>query len=219
MLKHCPFDIPEQSPEGRSCRLCYDKIYYFAELCSCELIIFLNQNSGVILKDNGEHISTKKTQHVHTRVYFCYKMGHCGIWAKLAAWGRVTHICVSNLTITGSDNGLSPGRRQAIICTNAGILLIRPLGTNLRELLIEIHSLSFKKMHLKMSSGKWQPFCVGLNVLNINSTNMLEQEKQSADLGILAWKWRVLIVCWSVVETLFYWNAPILSMFSWGPFY
>ena len=38
--------------------------------------------------------------------------------------GRVTHICVSKLTIIGSDNGLSPDRRQAIIWTNAGILLI-----------------------------------------------------------------------------------------------
>ena len=51
----------------------------------------------------------------------------------LTHWGRVTHICVSRLTITGSDNGLSPGRRQAIIRTNAGILLIRPLGTNFSE--------------------------------------------------------------------------------------
>ena len=33
----------------------------------------------------------------------------------------------SKLTITGSDNGLSPGRRQAIIWTNDGILLIGPL--------------------------------------------------------------------------------------------
>ena len=41
------------------------------------------------------------------------------------------HICVSDLTSIGSDNGLSPGRRQAIIRTNAGILLIRPLGTYL----------------------------------------------------------------------------------------
>ena len=39
----------------------------------------------------------------------------------LTHWGRVTHICVSNLTIIDSDNGLSPGRRQAIIWTNAGI--------------------------------------------------------------------------------------------------
>ena len=47
----------------------------------------------------------------------------------------MTHICVSKLTIIGSDNGLSPGRRQAIIWTNAGILLIRTLGTIFREIL------------------------------------------------------------------------------------
>ena len=51
-------------------------------------------------------------------------------WA-LTHWGRVTHICVGRITISGSDNGLSPGRRQAIIWTNAGILLIRCLGTGL----------------------------------------------------------------------------------------
>ena len=34
---------------------------------------------------------------------------------------RVTQLCVSKLTIIGSDNGLSPGRRQAIIWTSAGI--------------------------------------------------------------------------------------------------
>ena len=40
----------------------------------------------------------------------------------LTHWGRVTHICVSKLTIIGSDNGLSPDRRQAITWTNAGLL-------------------------------------------------------------------------------------------------
>ena len=39
----------------------------------------------------------------------------------LTHWCRVTHIYVSKLNIIGSDNGLSPGQRQAIICTNAGI--------------------------------------------------------------------------------------------------
>ena len=68
--------------------------------------------------------------------------------------GRVTHICVSKLTIIGADNGLSPGRRQAIIYTNDGILLIGPQGTNFSEILIKIHTFSLKKMHLKMSSGK-----------------------------------------------------------------
>ena len=58
------------------------------------------------------------------------------------------YICASKLTI-GSDNGLSPGRRQAIIWTNAKILLIRPLGTNCSEILIEIHAFSFTKMYLK----------------------------------------------------------------------
>ena len=84
---------------------------------------------------------------------------------SLTHWGRVTHICVGNRIIIGSDNGLSPGRRQAIILTNADMLLIGPVGTNFNEILIEIHTFSFKKMHLNMSSGKWRPFCLGLNVL------------------------------------------------------
>ena len=85
----------------------------------------------------------------------------------LTHWGRVTHICVVKLTIIGSDNGLSPGRRQTIIWTNAEILLIWPLGTNFIEILIGIQTFSFKKMHLKMSSAKLRPFCIGLNVLRV----------------------------------------------------
>ena len=80
-------------------------------------------------------------------------------------WGWVTHICVGKLTIIGSDNGMSPERRQAIIWTNVGILLIGPLGTNFSEILIGIQTFSFKKMHLKMSSAKWRPLCLGLNEL------------------------------------------------------
>ena len=78
----------------------------------------------------------------------------------------MTHICVGNLTINGSDNGLSPGGRQAITWTNVGILLIGPLGTNFSEMLIENYTFLFKKINLKMSSGKWRPSCLGHNVLN-----------------------------------------------------
>ena len=85
------------------------------------------------------------------------------IWLIEADW-RI-YICVSKITSIGSDNGLSPGRRQAIIWTNAGILLIRPLGTNFNEILIEIYTFSIKQMHLKMSSGKWRSFCLSLNAL------------------------------------------------------
>ena len=56
------------------------------------------------------------------------------------------HICISKLTSTG-------------------ILLTEPLGTNFSEILIEIYTFSFKKIHLKMSSGKWQPFCLGLYMI------------------------------------------------------
>ena len=78
-------------------------------------------------------------------------------------------ICVSKLTIIGSDNGLSPGRHQATVWTNDGNLLIGTSGTNFSEILIEIHTLSCKKMHLKMSSEKWLIFCLGLNVSMTNT--------------------------------------------------
>ena len=96
------------------------------------------------------------------RVIVVYTLTHCG---------QVTHICVSKLTIISSHNGLSPDWRQAIIWTNAGVLLIGSLGTNFSEILIEIHTFSFKKINLKMSSVKWQPFCLGINVLKQKSNS------------------------------------------------
>ena len=71
---------------------------------------------------------------------------------ELAHSGQVTHICVSKLTIIISDNGLLPGRRQAIIWTNAGILLTDPLETSISETVIEIYTFSLTKMHLEMLS-------------------------------------------------------------------
>ena len=75
-----------------------------------------------------------------------------------------SNTCISKFTIIDSDNGLSPGRHQDIIWTNARILLIGPLETNFKEILIEIFTFSFKKMHLKMSFGQWLLFCLSLNV-------------------------------------------------------
>ena len=70
--------------------------------------------------------------------YLCFTSCDLWLFVVLTHWGRVTHICVGYLTIIGPDNGLSPGRRQAIIWTSAGILLIGPLGTNFNEILIKI---------------------------------------------------------------------------------
>ena len=86
---------------------------------------------------------------------------------NLTHWGRVTDICVSELTTIGSDNGLSPNLRHAIIWTNAGILLIRALGTNFSAILSEIHIFSFNETQLKTSSAKWRPFRPDLNVITV----------------------------------------------------
>ena len=118
----------------------------------------------------------------------------------------MTYICVGKQTIIGSDNGLSPGRRQAIIWTNAGILLIGPLGTNFSEISIKIQTFSFTKMCLKVSSAKWRPFCLGLNVLrqdavieqNITNDNALRRNIYMDEISV------------SIVVTHlyfdFYWN-------------
>ena len=71
------------------------------------------------------------------------------------------HISVSKLTIIGSDNGLSPGRRQAIFWTNAEILLIQTLGTNFTEIW---NSYIFIQENALKMSAKWRPFCLSLNV-------------------------------------------------------
>ena len=115
---------------------------------------------------HGRYAPYPTDNHISTRL-----QGICNIQVifrliLLTHWGWVTHICVSKQTIIGSDNGLSPDRRQAIIWTNAGLLLIWPLRTNFSEILIEILTFSFKKVRLKVSSAKRRPFCLGLNVLS-----------------------------------------------------
>ena len=69
-------------------------------------------------------------------------------------WSRVTHICIGDLIIIGSDDGLSPGRRQTIIWTNVGILSFWHLGTNFNDILFEIRKFSCKNINLKMPSEK-----------------------------------------------------------------
>ena len=67
--------------------------------------------------------------------------------------------------ITGSDNGLAKNRHQAIVWTNADLLLIEPPGTNFGEISIKSETYSFQNVYLKMSSAKLQPFCLGHKLL------------------------------------------------------
>ena len=135
---------------------------------------------------------------------------------SLTHWGRATHICLGKLTTIGSDNGLSPGRRLAIIWTIAGILLIGPLGTNFSENLIQILTFSFKKMHLKMSSAKWRPFCLSLNVL------IIKGDKDPFRPGDECIKWwtgssldQIMACCLSSAKPL---PDPMLVCFQSNPY-
>ena len=69
---------------------------------------------------------------------------------------------LGNLTIIAADNGLSPGRHQAIICIDTGIFLIGLFGTNFSGMLIEI------------LTAEWRAFCLGLNVLKCTEHLVLE---------------------------------------------
>ena len=96
----------------------------------------------------------------------------------------MTHLCVSKLTIIDSDNGLSPGRRQAFIWINAKIIINSDLRNKLSEILSRIYTFSFKKMHFKMSSGKWRPFCLGLNVLNCVKTVLMHRNPKVVEITL-----------------------------------
>ena len=106
-----------------------------------------------------------KNSFAYTEIILSQKSKPYHWWLHLTHWGSIyayTHICVSRLTIIGSDNGLSPGRHQAIIRTNDGVLLLWSLGTIFSEILIKSHIFSFKQMHLNMSPAKCWPFYLGL---------------------------------------------------------
>ena len=128
------------------------------------------------------------------------------LWGKLTHWGRVTHICVSKLTIIGLDNGLSPDRRQAIIWTSAGLLLIGPLWTNFSETLIEILTFSFKKMHLKISYAKWRPFCLGPYEL---SSGIPNKTASAVEMVSMLWRHYVYGACHIYS---YYWDTKCMGI-------
>ena len=100
----------------------------------------------------------------------------------------MAHICVGKAAIIGSDNGLSPGRRQAIIWTNAGILFIGPLGANFSEILIEVQTFSLKEIRLKMLFAKCCPFRLGPNVLNMPFRH-IEGWTNGGQFELFIYKW------------------------------
>ena len=75
--------------------------------------------------------------------------------------GQVLHICINKLeTIIGLDNSLLLVQHQAIIWrTNADIFVNWMLGNKPRRNLNQSMLIEVKKMHLKMMTATWRPFC------------------------------------------------------------
>ena len=81
--------------------------------------------------------------------------------------------------------------------------LIGLLGTNFSEILIEIQTFSFNKMHLKRSSAKWRPFlsrpqCVNLirntdMCSNITFLKLLPHFPESNELTQGELYWRIVL--------------------------
>ena len=112
-------------------------------------------------------------------------------------WGRVMQICISKLTIIGLDNGLSPGRRQAIIWINEDLLPIGTLGTNFNEIVIEIQIFLLKKMHKciffnkniwisKFGNVIWRMLAI-LSWPQCAKHQFLQSD--SAHKGLICWRW------------------------------
>ena len=74
------------------------------------------------------------------------------------------HICIWNLTIIDSDNGVSPDWRQAIIWANDGIVLFGPLQFNFNDIYLKCISCRWRKCiwkcHLENVGHLSRPQCV-----------------------------------------------------------
>ena len=107
---------------------CRDVLYRHSTFSDLSLDMCHTLDNGDIMPKCENILFAYITVSTDVRLYKLIFL-HC-----ITRWDRVTHICVRKLTTIGSDNGLSPARRQANIWTNAGILLIGPLGTNFSEI-------------------------------------------------------------------------------------
>ena len=140
------------------------------------------------LEDIGQGQGSSHATHPLMLLIICTKYGKNPSWtvdATERTWdaGR-TDVYSEIDCIIGQTDGVKPIYPPTTsLCGgyNDGILLIGPMGTNFSEILIGILTFSFKKIHLKVSSAKWQPFCLGLNMLresNMDSVARLPSRQQ-----------------------------------------
>ena len=83
---------------------------------------------------------------------------------------------------------------------NAGLLSTGPFGTNFDAISIKIQDFSFTKMHLKITSAEWRPFCpgrddwrllftLGLSPTGFNLVSFLSTSQHNRQGDQLSWGW------------------------------
>ena len=133
-------------------KISYDDIKWKCEVC-CDLPMLTKSNP---------------LEALHIAIISHCKTGHVSKLPteSLTHWGRATHICVSKLIIIGSDNGLSPVRRQAIVwtmqCWNIVNWKLRDKlqWKSKRNSYISIHENAFQNVVWKMAAILSRPQCV-----------------------------------------------------------
>ena len=119
------------------------------------------------------------------------------VW-KLTDWSQVTYGCVSNLTIINSDNGLTPGRQQAIIWINAGWNIINwTLGIKLqwnlnRSLCTFLPVNAYENVVGKMGAILPRPLCVS----HLTLTSYLSGPKILQDPHVSRYRYKSFSLQW-----------------------
>ena len=130
---------------------------------------------GIYISNEITNVIVNSSFPGHIGHYFAYKIFKCIFMnEKNCISIRFLEVCSQGprwqYFNIGSDNGLVPNRRQAIILTNADRIhwriyaALRVFEINNKVFDYAKQLFSFKDMHFKMSSAKWRSFCLGLNV-------------------------------------------------------
>ena len=124
----------------------------------------------VVERPNQVVFYISKQLHWYTLIFTFLDIKH-----KLTHWGRVEHVCLTEICSfgsnwwygrTGSDNGLALSRQQAIIWTNDGKLywcIYAPIGLNVLSqayLDIEVNEVIFMEKHKTLEYLSHQCLCV-----------------------------------------------------------
>ena len=157
-----PGEFPTQRPVTRNCDVFFD----------------LRPNNGWV--NNGEAGELRRHRaHYDVIVMKCFicatytprqiLTAFCQKVSLFEGFVRILHVCFiwTAMQCYRCQYSDPKGYGQISLIHNTWMM---SLGTNFSEILNKIHTFPFKKMYLKISSGKLRPFCLGLNVLMGNNS-------------------------------------------------